>query len=301
METKAEASKGALSGRKLEEIAFRKWVFVRRWANSVYWGLMCLYFLGFIVYPLVYPLIGSRMPAEVQVGPVTVSAATENSYLPFVIWLGVVYFVVLAFVGLWVVPAKLGSFSQRASLYAASCAIDALGRDPMLACFCVDKLLLALSDLLRQKSVRLACCSASAQRFMRIKPMSLKKSAVLRALERGKDTDGFRKQLQALSNGLRGDPSQGYVAANRFLIWLDGISRQQGQVSRAAPDQIQAVSEVPPEAAGTERAEGEVVVGKRVLPETLSLLLPQFGVVASAVLAFAGAVIVAAMKGPGAS
>ncbi len=131
--------------------------------------------------------------------------------------------------------------------------------------------------------------------------MSLKTSAVLRALERGKDPDGFRTQLQALSNGLRGDPSQGYVAANRFLIWLDGISRQQGQVSGTTSDQIQAVSEVAPEAAGPERVEGQVVVGKRALPETLSLLLPQFGVVASAILAFAGAVIVAAMKGPGAS
>ena len=203
-------------------VSFKRWSFLRTWEIRTFWVLFGLYCLTFIVYPLVNPLINVHIPVPRNLPLVNVPRAYGPLYLAMIIVAGVIYFVVIAFTRFFIIPKRLGGFSQYASIYTATVAAEELKKgNTVLASLSLDNLLLTLSDFLKQKLVCLGPYSVAPVDFMHIKPESISKLEVFKTIEINKDTSDIQKELEVLATRLHGDPCEGYLAANRFLIWLD--------------------------------------------------------------------------------
>lgn len=207
------------------EAAFKKWERERRWLMRSFWIFVFLCILIFVLSPQLYPLA----PMEV-----TEHGAEERWLLPAVVVLGLIY--VIAIIVIWWRYFRwiLGKLSKEACIFAAIVAADDLERgNPVKASLSMDRLLLALSDFLRQKSVALGVSYVTPHDFMHVTPETIPRRAVRQAIQAKKDTRDFQERLRDVAIGLCGNMDEGYLAAHQFLVWLDRKTERYQQVSKS--------------------------------------------------------------------
>ena len=93
--------------------------------------------------------------------------------------------------------------------------------NPVRASLSMDRLLLALSDFIRQKLVPLGAIWVTPEDFLHVTPEKIPRRAVFQAIQDKEDTKDFQERLHNLEKGLRGKGDAGYLAAHKFLTWLD--------------------------------------------------------------------------------
>ena len=208
------------------EAAFRKWDGERRLLIRGFWILTSLYILTVIVYPLVYPFF-TREPGKAP-------GVQEFWWLPAIMVLGLLYVIVLIVIRLCYIPWSLGRLSKEACIFAAIVAAEDLEKaNPVRASLSMDKLLLALSDFLRQKLVALGASYVTPHEFMHVKPEEIPRRAVFRAIQASEDTKDFQERLDNLAIGLHSNMGEGYLVAHRFLTWLDQKAEPYRKVSQS--------------------------------------------------------------------
>jgi hypothetical protein len=112
--------------------------------------------------------------------------------------------------------------SRKACIFVALAAAKNLEEgNPVRASLSMDRLLLTLSDFLRQKLVPLGAIWVCPQDFMHVTPEKIPRRAVFQAIQDKEDTKDFQERLHNLEKGLRGKGDAGYLAAHKFLAWLD--------------------------------------------------------------------------------
>jgi len=206
---------------KKYEVTFRKWDLERRVLIRGFWILTSLYILTFVVYPLLEPLIYTFFAIS-TVSPEKVLGVPQQSWLPIIVGLGLLYFIAIVVIRLCLIPRSLGRLSKGSCIFTAiSAAEDLENGNPVRASLSMDKLLLALSYFLRQKLVALGASYVTPHEFMHVKPEAIPRRAVFRAIQANEDTKDFQERLDNLAIGLHGDKSEGYLIAHQFLTWLD--------------------------------------------------------------------------------
>lgn len=131
----------------------------------------------------------------------------------------------------------LSRLSQEACFYAAAITAENLEKGNMLeASLSMDRLLFALSDFLRRKSLSLGFGSVAPIDIMHVTPATIPRKAVLRAIQTRGDSKDFQEKLHDLVTGLRGNPDTGNVAINKFLVWLDQETKDYQKGSQTFED-----------------------------------------------------------------
>ena len=121
-----------------------------------------------------------------------------------------------------VVKRNKRRLSKKASIFVALAAAEDLEEgNPVRASLSMDRLLSALSDFIRQKLVPLGAIWVTPQDFMHVTPETIPRRAVFQAIQASEDTNVFQERLRNLAIGLQGNIDEGYLAAYKFLAWLD--------------------------------------------------------------------------------
>lgn len=116
---------------------------------------------------------------------------------------------------------RLGRLSREACIFAATSAAEDLRRgNSVRASLAMDRLLSALSDLLGQKLVALGTTSVAPRDVMHATPQTIPRRAVFEAIQSSGETKDFEEELDHLVIELGGDADKGYIAAQKFLVWL---------------------------------------------------------------------------------
>jgi len=223
---------------KEEADVFRRWEWWRRWPRRFFWfsAVLIIFVLYFLI-TLVVELVKEQK--HVFVEPSSQSATegiTAVTGLEMGVLVGLCLVCVVAPVIIQRYPVKwrLGRLSKEACIYAASEAADDLERgNPVRASLSTDKLLSALSDLLGQKLVTLGASSVAPQDFMHVTPETIPRRAVRQAVQASEDIEVFQERLSDLVVGLRGKVDARYIAAHKFLVWLDQKTESYQETSRS--------------------------------------------------------------------
>lgn len=132
------------------------------------------------------------------------------------------------------IKRKLRALSKDAAVFAALVAAEDLKRgDPVRASLSMDKLLIALSHLLAQKSVDLEMSHVPPEDLMHITPRNIRRKAIFQAVQASEDTTDFQNKLCELASGLQSNADAGYLAAHKFLIWLNQKTESDHEASQS--------------------------------------------------------------------
>jgi hypothetical protein len=113
-------------------------------------------------------------------------------------------------------------------LYAAVSAAEQLENDNLIeASFCADKLLGALSFLVKQESIEVKSWESSLKNLLYVKPGDIKNKALHGAIQDSTATkNDFAEQFYALADSLSKDStSREYMVIENFLKWLSEMSQ----------------------------------------------------------------------------
>lgn len=136
----------------------------------------------------------------------------------------VVYILYVIVWPLWV-RRRLRELSLGACIHTARIgALELQSGNPVKASWYIERLLLALAEVLKQKSVTVGEKPVSPREIMVVTPDSIPRRAALRVVQEN-DNAEFQGMLADLEQGLRrtsesGDADAGYVAASVFLTRL---------------------------------------------------------------------------------
>jgi hypothetical protein len=123
---------------------------------------------------------------------------------------------------------KLKKLSQPMACYAAVSAAEQLENDNLIeASFCADKLLEALSILVKQKSIKVKPWKSPLKNLLYVQPRDIKNKAVHGAIQDSTATKNvFAEQFYDLADSLSKDlTSREFMAIRDFLEWLSGKSQ----------------------------------------------------------------------------
>ena len=139
--------------------------------------------------------------------------------------IGYAIFVVLL---LWYFIQRLKKLSQPVACYAAVSAAEQLENDNLIeASFCADKLLEALSFLVKQESIEVKSWESSLKNLLYVQPRDIKNKAVHGAIQDSTATkNNFADPFYDLADSLSKDlTSREFMAIRDFLEWLSGKSQ----------------------------------------------------------------------------
>lgn len=181
-------------------------------------------------------LVSVAQLQEMQPEEQELVAEVPEPEIPFylIVWICIVYSTVPIVIQQCVIKPKQRRLSRKACIFVALAAAEDLEKsDPVRAALSMDKLLLALSDLLGQKSIALGMSAVPPGEYMHITPGKIPKRAVFQAIQASEDTNDFQERLRHLASGLRSKVDTGYLATHKFLAWLDWKTKDYQEASKS--------------------------------------------------------------------
>ena len=149
----------------------------------------------------------------------------SNIYVFGYYCIGYAIFVVLLS---WYFIQRLKKLSQPVASYAAVSAAEQLENDNLIeASFWADKLLEALSFLVKKKSIKVKSGKSSLKKLLYVQPRDIKNKAVHGAIQDSTATkNNFADPFYDLADSLSKDlTSREFMAIRDFLEWLSGKSQ----------------------------------------------------------------------------
>lgn len=134
----------------------------------------------------------------------------------------------LVMLAVWYSIQTLKKLSQPMAFYAAVSAAEQLENDNLIeASFCADKLLEALSFLVKQKSIKLKSWKSPLKILLYVQPGDIKNKAVHGVIQDSTTTkNDFAEQFYDLADSFSKDStSREFMAIRDFLEWLSGKSQ----------------------------------------------------------------------------
>ena len=156
------------------------------------------------------------------------SSGTDPFFSPKWIFVSLLSYLIFIVGSRWVTNQVLKELSQPMAYYAAVSAAEQLENDNIIeASFCADKLLGALSFLVKQESIEVKSWKSSLKNLLYVKPGDIKNKAVHGAIQDSTATkNDFAEQFYALADSLSKDStSREYRVIGDFLKWLSEMSQ----------------------------------------------------------------------------
>jgi hypothetical protein len=140
-----------------------------------------------------------------------------------------IIYVIIVVLLLWYFIQRLKKLSQPVACYAAVSAAEQLENDNLIeASLCADKLLGALSFLVKKKSIKVKSWKSSLKNLLYVQPRAIKNKAVHGAIQDPTATkNDFAERFYDLADSLSEAHlrSREFMAIGDFLEWLSGKSQ----------------------------------------------------------------------------
>lgn len=219
-----------------------KWERERKWHNRTLWLLLPIFLI--LAIRVCCEIPGMDDPITTMIpqlySPSTIPETLLNRIIIFIILL--VYASIPMLMRYYQFKYQVGPLSKKACVYLSLIAATALERDdPITASLSIKKLLIAISDLVKQdfrlKEVSLAPSKfISPSKYMQVTSDTIPKKAVFRAIQDSRDNNEFQEQLRDLAIELHKNENLSYIIIHRFLYWLNHSVKRYRKISQSFLD-----------------------------------------------------------------